>query len=223
MHACRRINKSLYIPALSWTWCSRACGCSGSDSILRSLFGSIQEMYNGISTSGFLPVISHRVIFVRWRGVAWRKGQGGRREGVQGCSVTILQLNMLEFQWDGAVNDNRCNSQSHIELRLCTWLAHDALHFFICLSCQRDSVPLQHLHSCGVIKAVGRFREKTVLSILTQNVWAFQLNHFTSSLDMKHGSISIMQPAYSHSWIHALICTTPIWKLKMCIWLCCWL
>lgn len=51
MHTCRHINKSLYIPALSRTWCSRACGCSGSDSILRSLFGSIQEIYDGILPS----------------------------------------------------------------------------------------------------------------------------------------------------------------------------
>lgn len=51
MHACRRSNKFSYIPALSWTWCSRACGCSGSDSMFRSLFGSIQGIYNGITTS----------------------------------------------------------------------------------------------------------------------------------------------------------------------------
>lgn len=41
-----------------------------------------------------LAVISHRVIFVRWKGVEWSEGKGGRREGVHGCVVTILQLNM---------------------------------------------------------------------------------------------------------------------------------
>lgn len=55
--------------------------------------------------------------------------------------------------WGWGVNDDRCNSQSHAELRLCTWLAHDALYFFISLSRQRDSIPLQHLHSCGAMRA----------------------------------------------------------------------
>lgn len=51
----RQRSKDVHIPALSGTWCSRACGCSGSDSIFRSLFGSIQEMDGYLSTS----VISH--------------------------------------------------------------------------------------------------------------------------------------------------------------------
>lgn len=73
-----------YIPALSWTWCSRACGCSGSDSIFRSLFGSIQEIDDYITSS----VISHRVIFVRWSDAEDSEG------GVHQCRDAILQINI---------------------------------------------------------------------------------------------------------------------------------
>lgn len=107
------------------------------------------------------------------------EGKGGRREGVHGCRVTILRLNMLEFQWDRGVNDDRCNSQSHAELRLRTWLAHDALHLFVSLSRQRDAVPLQHLHSCDVMKARRQIQRQTGgLSIPTQDVVACQQIHF---------------------------------------------
>lgn len=42
-----------------------------------------------------------------------------------------------------------CYLQAHTYFCLSILLTHNALHLFICLSQQRDSIPLQNLHSWG--------------------------------------------------------------------------
>lgn len=90
IHACIQTKEQrlgLYVPVLSWTWCSRACGCSGSDSMFRSLFGSIQEADDCLLTSVILQQ-SVTVLFVRW------KDMEGGEGGVHQCGEAILLINM---------------------------------------------------------------------------------------------------------------------------------
>lgn len=95
-----------------------------------------------------LAVMCHRVIVLHMKGRGMEKRKQERGEE-RGCTrVCRHQIAAKHQGSERRVNDDRCNSQSHTELRLCTRLAHDALHFFVCLCCQRNPIPLQHLHSC---------------------------------------------------------------------------
>lgn len=132
-----------------------------------------------------LAVMSHRVIVFTWRGVGWRKKNWKEQERREERGCTWVQKHHIAAKHGGArgLNDDRCNSQSNAELRLCTRLADDALHFFISLCRQRDAVPLQHLHSCVVSKVQKhRFRD-----------W-----RSVSKLDFTTGCKSIS--AYLHNW-----------------------
>lgn len=105
-----------------------------------------------------LAVMFHTVIVLhmKGRGMGKRKQErvGGERvyAGARAPDCSKTPGGGVGGWGERRVNDDRCNSQSHAELRLCTRLAHDALHFFVCLRCQRNPIPLQHLHACHVSK-----------------------------------------------------------------------